>query len=258
VTGIAHPVFRLAGKIDAMVRLSDGRVALIEHKTTSQDATAGSDYRRALTLNAQVGIYFSGARALGISADVCVYDMLRKPSLDALRATPEESRQYTQPKSRACKLCKKHGKGATRHVEDGIACIDGRIVTDPGGKLYANQRERDETPAEYEQRLLLAIMEEPDRYLVHAEIVRSDSELADLAWDLWHTAETITRTMETVRQCADVRAVPRHPSACLTHGVPCAYLPVCEGTASARDTTRYQRLNNPHVELARAGSEGRE
>lgn len=223
VTGIAHPVFRLAGKIDAMVRLSDGRVALVEHKTTSQDAAAGSDYRRALTLNAQVGIYFAGATALGLTADVCVYDVLRKPAVKPLLATPAESRRYTKD-----------------------------------GKLYAAQRDRDESPTEYEARLCEAIAGEPDKYLLHAEIVRSDDELTDLAWDLWQTAEMITRTQETVRQCADVRAVPRHPSACLTHGVPCAYLPVCEGTASARDTTRYQRLDNPHVELARAGSEGRE
>ena len=263
VTGEAHPVFRLAGKIDAMVRLSDGRVALVEHKTSSQDVTAGSDYRRALTLNAQVGIYFSGARALGISADVCVYDMLRKPSLEPLLATPEDKRLYTQPKSRACKGCKayhaaKKGAVAPPHTEDGVVCVDGRIVTDPGGKLYAAQRDRDESPTEYEARLCEGIIAEPDKYLLHAEIVRSDSELADLAWDLWQTAETIARAMDTVRQCRDVRAMVRHPSACLTHGTPCAYLPVCEGTASARDATRYQRLDNPHVELASAANEGRE
>lgn len=255
-TPLLHPVsgkpartWRVAGKIDVLARLADGRVAIIEHKTSSQDAGAGSDYRRKLTLDPQVSTYFEGAAALGHEADVCLYDVLKKPTLDVLHATPEDKRQYTQPKSRACKLCKKNGKGVTRHVEDGIECTDGRIVTDPGGKLYASQREHDETPVEYEARLIEALAQEPDRYLVHAEIVRSERERDAHRWALWRAVEGIEQQRKDLARYGTVDAVPQHASACLLYGSPCAYLPVCEGTARIDDDTLYVRLASPHVEL---------
>lgn len=213
-TGEAHPHWRLAGKIDALVRLSDGRIAIMEHKTTSMDASAGSDYRRALTLNAQVGVYFDGARALGAAADVCIYDVLKKPTIKPLLATPLESQKRKKD-----------------------------------GTLYAAQRDRDETATEYEARLCESIAQDPDRYLVHADVIRTDTEMDALRWDLWHAVRAIEESRKAAHDTRDVRAIPRHPSACMTHHTPCAYLPVCEGTASARDPMRYQRVSNPHVEL---------
>lgn len=219
VTGEASATWRLAGKIDAMVGLSDGRVAVVEHKTTSMDAGAGSDYRRALTLNAQVGVYFDGVRALGHIADVCIYDMLRKPQIKPLMATPEESRRIKK-----------------------------------NGEPYAGTRLCDETPMEYETRLIESLMNDPDKYLLHAEIVRTDTEMESLRWGLWHTVRAIEEHRAAARVARDVRAVPQHAGACMTHHAPCAFLPVCEGTASAQDTTKYQRVSNPHVELTATNS----
>ena len=188
---------------------------IVTHNTTSQDAGAGSDYRRKLTLDPQVSTYFDGAEALGHEADLCLYDVLKKPSIKPLLATPVESQKRKKD-----------------------------------GTLYANQRERDETPAEYEQRLLLAIMEEPDRYLVHAEIVRSDAERENHRFALWHAVRAIEEgRVALARARGDVRAVPQYARACLAYGSPCAYLPVCEGTATIDDTTLYARLESPHVEL---------
>jgi hypothetical protein len=77
------------GKLDGLLRLADGRVAILEHKTTSSDARSGSDYRRRLTLDPQVGTYFEGCEALGTPAEVCVWDVLQKPAIRPLRATGE-------------------------------------------------------------------------------------------------------------------------------------------------------------------------
>ncbi len=60
VTGEVHPFFRRAGKIDLMLRLynKDGssRIALVEHKTTSDTAEEGGDYMRRLTLDEQLSV----------------------------------------------------------------------------------------------------------------------------------------------------------------------------------------------------------
>lgn len=213
--GDTSNTWRVAGKIDALVRLADGRVAIVEHKSSSQDASAGSDYRRRLTLDPQVSTYFDGVRALGWDADVCLYDVLIKPQIKPLKATAPESRKYTKD-----------------------------------GRLYANMRETDESPEDYRDRLIQTIAADPDRYLIHAEIVRHEKEREGHLWALWMSALAMDLSRANARASRDVRAVPQHSHACSEHGGGgCQYLPICEGTASARDETRYRRLRVIHPEL---------
>lgn len=203
-TGTVARTWCLAGKIDALVRFADGRVAIVEHKTTSRDATAGGEYRARLTLDAQISTYFDGAAALGHAADLCLYDVLVKPSQKPHEATPVESRKYTKD-----------------------------------GKLYAAQREHNESADEYRERLLGVISDNPDRFLVHAEIVRFDDERAAHEHDLWEVVHAI----EHARTRTRAGALPaRHASACFAHGSPCAFIEVCSGRASIDDPHRYRRL----------------
>lgn len=212
--GVFARSWRVAGKIDALVRMADGRVAIVEHKTTAMDASAGSDYRRKLTLDPQVSTYFDGAEALGIKADLCLYDVLRKPNIKPLLATPLESQKRTK-----------------------------------AGALYANQREHDETATQYEARLIETIAADPEKHLLHAEIVRSDEEREAHAWALWHAVRQIEDTRRAYRESGcDARAVPQNPGACLTRGR-CDYLDVCEGTASVTDDARFKALETAHPEL---------
>lgn len=215
VTGTTSATWRIAGKLDALVRLSDGRVAIVEHKTRTGDASAGSDYRRRLTLDPQVSTYFAGVRALGYEADLCLYDVLVKPSIKPLLATPDEKR---------------------------------RVKKD--GAPYAVTRFTDETAIEYERRLIDTIASDRDRHFVHAEIVRSDAERGAHAWALWHAVRSIEETRRAARVARDVRAVPQSPASCFGTGHKCPYLDICEGTASARDETRFRRLPMVHPELA--------
>lgn len=94
--------WRLAGKIDAIVELEDGRQAIVEHKTTSEDLDASSDYWTRVLMDRQVAWYIAGARSLGWDPQTVIYDCARKPGIrpklvgrgdDRCRETLEEYAQ---------------------------------------------------------------------------------------------------------------------------------------------------------------------
>ncbi len=91
-----HPLkgsrsFDVAGKIDGLGVLHDGRLALVEHKTTSSDVSPDSDYWIRLRSNPQVLQYVLAARALGWDVAVVLYDVTRKPSIRVRQnETPED------------------------------------------------------------------------------------------------------------------------------------------------------------------------
>ena len=236
-TGIASTRWQLAGKVDAIVKLPDGRVAIVEHKSSARDASAGSDYRARLTLDAQVGIYFEGATSMGFTPDLCLYDVLVKPSMEPLTSTPTEDRKYTQAKSRACKECsRKKDPKPGPHWDDAakVFCADGQVQTDAGGRLYANQREFDETVEEFTERLCKAIEAEPDRYLIQAELVRTDGERTDCLRDVCAVVRAIDLTRKT-------GYAPRSAQSCFAHGR-CEYLDACHAPSIIDDPHRYRRL----------------
>lgn len=158
--GAKSKTFNRAGKIDVILRdLRDGRVFVMDHKTSSEDVSAGSDYWRRTRLDSQVGAYYIGAESLGHEVSGWIHDVLAKPGIRPRKATPPESRKYTK-----------------------------------AGTLYAGQHEHDETPDEYAARLTSAIAEAPDKFFVRGEVVRLDGELLEYERDTWMQA-TILRDM---------------------------------------------------------------
>jgi PD-(D/E)XK nuclease superfamily len=150
--------WRIAGKVDAIVREREsGRVLVVEHKTASGDVGTGSLYWQRLRMDSQISIYLDGARAIGYDPAGVLYDVLGKPDIRPLKATPTEARKYTKT-----------------------------------GALYANQREQDETPEEFGERCAAAIGENPDRYYQRAEMVRIGGELDAFREDLWDAALLIS------------------------------------------------------------------
>jgi len=239
-TGAASKTYRLGGKIDALARYADGRLVTVEHKTASSDIEPGSDYWRHLRLDVQIGTYLVGARALGHEPAECLYDVIGKPATRPLKATPEESRKYTEAKpERACGACR--GKGA----KAGETCPKcegvGRLPGEPS-RLYAGQRETDETVEEYRARLREHIAENPDRYYVRGTIVRLDEEEADDAYDRWATAREIAEARRLHRH-------PKNPDACIRYGRICDFHDVCTRTASLDDPARFRRAETAHEEL---------
>ncbi len=73
--------FDVAGKIDGLGVLVDGRLCLLEHKTCGEDISPDSEYWSRLRFNPQIYQYVLAARALGWDVAVVLYDVTRKPSI---------------------------------------------------------------------------------------------------------------------------------------------------------------------------------
>jgi hypothetical protein len=175
-TGRASRTFTLRGKVDAkVIDRRDGRAYLVEHKTTSQDITEGSGYWQRLRMDGQVSVYY------GAFPDVagCIYDVIRRPQLRPLKATPAESRRYT-------------AKGA----------------------LYANQRAEDESVDDYRQRVRDSIAEKPDEYFKRGVVVRLDSEIQENQYDLWQQADIMRESMAAGVHPRNPDACMRYGSQC--------------------------------------------
>ena len=124
------------------------------------------------------------ARRLGYEVETVLYDVLKKPGMRPHKATPMESRKYKAD-----------------------------------GSLYANQRDKHETPDEWRARLAADIAERPDWYYVRQEIPRIDSDLREFEEEIWMFSEMI-------REAKNKKRWPRNSGACLNFGR-CAYFSIC-------------------------------
>jgi len=90
-TSAASRTFRLAGKMDGIVRLADGRLAVLEYKTAGEDISPDADYWLRLRCDGQISLYVLAARALGYDVATVLYDVTRKPTIRLRKAeTPEQ------------------------------------------------------------------------------------------------------------------------------------------------------------------------
>lgn len=206
-TGRASQTWEIGGKLDVVVReLATGRYGLVEHKTSSEDLRPGSDYWKRLRLDGQVSIYFAGAQVLiGQPIDFCLYDVLSKPSLKPYKKTAEP----------------KYNKDGT---------------------LRAGQRLEDETPEQFEARILEDIAADPSGYFGRSEVVRLDGEVSEAMADVWQFGRMLREN--------DLRGFyPRNVDACIRFGRPCPFFGVCAGEASLDDPELYRRTETSHPEL---------
>ena len=86
--------FQAAGKIDGLGVLHDGRLALLEHKTTSESIAPDSDYWLRLRADKQLAQYVLAARRMGWDIQIAIYDVTRKPSIRPKQS--ETIEQYGQ------------------------------------------------------------------------------------------------------------------------------------------------------------------
>jgi hypothetical protein len=195
-TGKPTPTYTSAGKIDRIAKLADGRLALVERKTTRDEVTPESDYWKRLFMDSQLSRYYLAAQALGYAVETIIYDVMRKPSIKPKQITKADRAIATQ-----------HG-----HYY--------------GHKLTAECPER-ETPALYGARLLADIHERPDFYLARREIARMDGDLAEFRAEQWTLLHQI-RESEKAMEVSGLAAWPRNTGACIGFGR-CAYLDICRG-----------------------------
>lgn len=216
--------WELGGKIDAIARRrEDGRVLVVEHKTTSEAISSDADhYWQTLALDGQISGYVLGAESLGHQVDEVLYDVIRKVGLRPLRATAPEARKWRQPKTVEEK---------TWHPQDA------RL-------LYTSQRLEDETPEEYRARVRAAIAEAPFEFFQRRAIPRTESQIRDYMQDAWQLGRAM-RDMEL-----DGHA-PRNPSACHQYGT-CAMWLVCStGSHPSQFPAEYRQTDNVNPELSR-------
>lgn len=177
--------FTLGGKLDVVIRKrSDGSVWLVEHKSSGEDISVGSDYWLRLRMDAQASIYFDGALVLGHEIDGIIYDVCGKPDVQPKRATPTDKRKYTQ-----------------------------------AGKLYANQRGDDESLAEFEGRITDEVAGDWDGHFQRREVVRLQSELEEARRDTIATARLMRVVRETGYAPRSVDSCQQYGRTCAYHSV---------------------------------------
>lgn len=213
-TGASSRTWRRGGRLDVVWRdLRDGLRRVTDHKTSGEDIRQGSEFWRRTRMDSQISTYFEGARQLGYDVVGWVHDVIAKPGLRPLKATPVEDRKYTKPTAK-----------------------------EPVSRLYANQRETDETPAEFRMRLAEAVQAEPEAFYQRAEIVRLENELKEAMLDDWQFGQYLRDSVRT-------GIAPRNPDACRRFGRTCSFFDVCSGTASIDDPFRFKRVDVVHPEL---------
>ncbi len=175
-------------------------------------------------MDPQVSIYYRGMAELSHDdLDGCLYDVIDRPKIKPLKATPTELRKYTIAKAAT----------KTKPAEP--------------SRLYANQRETDESVQEFRERLAGAIGAAPDAYFARGEIIRLQSELEASDADVEETALQI-------RQGSLTGVAPRNPGACFLYNRTCEFLGPCSGTESIDDPTKFKRDENVHPELQLAAA----
>ena len=169
--------FILAGKIDKIVRLPDGRLAVLEYKTTGHDIGPDSDYWQRLRCDGQISLYVLAARYLGHNVETVIYDVARKPTIKPKQIPVLD--------------------------DDGLKIVldenGDRVMTQQGkprqtagdGMTLQSQAE---TPEQWHERLLTDIYYRSDYYYARREVPRLEDELVEYQYELWQQAKQLIAT----------------------------------------------------------------
>jgi hypothetical protein len=158
--------FDSAGKLDGLGHLADGRLVLLEHKTTADSVEAGSDYWTLLRLNPQIMQYVIAARECGWDVGTILYDVARKPSISPLSAVPvldAEGRRIVVDAATGERVFKKDG--APRESAD----------KEKGFVLKSEP----ESCEQYADRLRADTLARPEFYFARAEVPVLEADLEE-------------------------------------------------------------------------------
>lgn len=220
----------LRGKIDGIVRMPDGRVGLIEHKTTSADLAG--DYWQRLRMDTQVGIYSLACRGLDYfpsgSPDFIIYDVVRKPTIRP-KAIPkaEMSRLLEAAETKGVVTYAGHEVGM---MPEEVEALEGR-----------------ESSQLFGLRLLGDITEQPEKYFGRREVHRTSDDYAHLLNDIAAQVE-ILRALKG----RPTSAYPRNPDACNRYST-CDFWSLCSANQQPKEGEApdgYRSRDNAHPELS--------
>lgn len=237
-TGAPTPRYKREGKIDKIIRLPDGRVGVLEHKTSSEDITPGSDYWWRLKIDSQPSGYFIASRHRGIEIHTVVYDVTRKPTIrpSAVPCLDNDGLKIVLD-ANGVRVRNTSGK----KDEDGQYQWRQSGDTSKGYVLQTRKMELDE----WEAKLMADIRSRPDWYYVRDEIVRLDNDLRDYEIDLWNQQKSIAAAETHGRFYRNTRA-------CTGFNRRCAMFNICTGrVAIGADGVPegFRRATSAHEEL---------
>lgn len=234
-TGGITSNFTAAGKIDKVVKLPDGRLAIMEHKTTSDSLEPESPYWRRLQMDQQISHYFIGAQDLGFEVETVLYDVIRRPDLKPRKipVLDENGLKIVEDENGDRVYNKKPKKGDAKPRQTG-----GEGMT---------LKTRPETPDEFSVRVFEDMNNRPEYYFCRREIARMDSDVDEFLHELW-------QQQKMLQECHKHGYFFRNTSACFKWNRPCEYFDVCtEGGIQDGIAPLGFEFKEPHSELSRKG-----
>ena len=184
-SGHESTIFDLAGKIDGIVRLEDGRLAVKETKTSGDDIGPDSELWRRLRIDHQISLYIHAARQLGHAVDTVLYDVVRKPTIQPTPIPLTDT--------------------------DGVKVVHdaaGQRVRTKDGKKWRETADKDAgyvlqtrpmTVQEWGEKLSADIASRPDFYFARREVPRLDSDVDEYRAELWDIQKTLRETQRSGR-----------------------------------------------------------
>jgi len=233
--------FRAAGKIDGLGRVSDGRLCLVEYKTTSASLEPDSDYWLRLRADTQILQYVSAARALGWDIATVVYDVTRKPTI--------RPRQIPRLDGDGLKIVLDNATGGRAMLANGKP----RQAAGDGQTLQTDE----ESPREFGERLLADTVARPEFYFARREVpVLADDleEFADLRVQVGRMILDRRAQQRKLDAWTPWRAWPRHVNGMQCPG--CEYAGFCLQNATpdlAHPPAGYV-VGEAHSELSNGGA----
>jgi hypothetical protein len=215
-TGGRTPSFESAGKIDKIIRLPDGRIAVMEHKTTADSIEPTSDYWRKLRMDTQISLYMIAAKEMGHDVETVLYDVIRKPGI-----SPKAISKADYLKIQA----------------------EGTYFDRP----VAIPSEPRETAEMFGARLFADLQERPDFYYGRMEIPRLHADLDEFRDEIW-------QIQGTLREAQRKNRAFRNTTACLQMGK-CEFFDICSNRLQAPSLTDpppdgFKRKPKRHTELS--------
>lgn len=228
-TGAASREWLWEGKIDGIVKLDDGRIAVVEHKLLSEDLDPSSPLWRRMRVDHQISLYVLAARQLGYPVESVLYDVTRKPTIKPTGVPAVDvNGMKIVVDAYGTRIANKGGEWRqTASAKDGYSLIS-----------------RPMTAEEWGVKLTADIAERPDFYFARVEIPRLDQDLEECLYELWDIQKTI--------RAAQVN--DRHYRTCNknTCGF-CAYFDLCTTGWSAKYPLPegFVKVTDLHPELLR-------
>lgn len=232
-TGASAKIFRLAGKIDKIIRVG-GRLAVMEHKTAGHDISPEADYWRRLRIDQQISLYVIASRSLGYEIETVIYDVVRKPSIRPKKLSKGDCESFFHTQKYFDEAFKIEPTGGDVVRVNGFA-----VKMEPLAKSFTIR----ETPSMFGARLAADIFENFTTYFQRQEIARLDRDLQEFYAELW-------QMQEMLRNCQRNGHWFKNTSACLAP-YRCEFADIC---LSNRDVSQeipqgFTRLDYVHPEL---------